>query len=187
MQGWTPLHVASRYTTTHTHTTPHTPPPARFHLLLLSDPLSQVGPSRLRPFSAQGAQTCFGSLGPSLFSCRLKPFFGLLLTASLQHGASVDSRAKYSTTPLHHCCENSHPQVIPLLLDASANINAREKNHGRMPVHLAARSGCVDSVIQLALARADLNAPDAYSRTALHEACWAACTSHIAVRSPPLV
>ena len=133
------------------------------------------------------AQTCVCSLGSSLFSCRLKPFFGLVLTASLQHGASVDARAHHSATPLHHCCENSHPQGIPLLLDACANVNAREKNHGRMPVHLAARSGCVDAVIQLALARADLNAPDAYSRTALHEACWAACTSHIAVRSPPLV
>ena len=101
----------------------------------------------------------------------------------LQHRASVDVFDKHMATPLHKSCEYAHSRVVSLLLAASANLNSREKVNGRQPLHSAARSGCESAVIQLALARADINATDAYARTALHESCWNASSSHDAVSS----
>jgi hypothetical protein len=104
--------------------------------------------------------------------------FSRHLIAFFQRGAIVDALDKHSATPLHKCCEHAHASIVSLLIAASANLNSREKVYGRLPLHSAVRSGCLDAVVQLAQSRADINATDAFSRTALHESCWNASAAH---------
>jgi ankyrin repeat protein len=108
--------------------------------------------------------------------------FSSIHAAIIQRGADVNSLDKHSATPLHKCCEHAHALSVSLLLSASANLNLREKVYGRLPLHSAARSGCEAAVLQLAHARADINATDAFARTALHESCWNPSAAHHYVR-----
>jgi ankyrin repeat protein len=108
----------------------------------------------------------------------ISPLHNLILC---QHRAAVNALDHNYETPLHKCCQFSQPHVIPLLLHARADLHAREKCNGRMPLHVAARSACLDAVQHLVLSQADINSGDSYSRTALHEACWSSSCSFAAV------
>jgi hypothetical protein len=144
----------------------------------------QLGPCRSRsPFAAGASldpQTLDGSTCAAL--CITRYAFIHLHNRLHQHGADVDAADNTLATPLHKCCQFSHSAVVSLLLDVSASVNSREKINGRTPLHCAARSGCQAAILPLVLARADINAVDAYNRTALHESCWAASAAHVAVR-----
>lgn len=64
------------------------------------------------------------------------------------------------------------PEVVRFLLDAGADLNARDES-GRTPLHWAARIGASESVGALLAAGADVHALDAAGRTPLFDA--AAC------------
>ncbi len=74
--------------------------------------------------------------------------------------------------PLHLAAECGHREIVELLLDRGADINARA-NYNRTALHLAAERGHRE-IVELLLDRgADINIRTNYNRTALHiAALW---------------
>jgi ankyrin repeat protein len=62
-------------------------------------------------------------------------------------------------TPLHLAAIHCRTNVLALLLERGAKVDARAKG-GATPLHLAAQAGCVDAVIILLQHGADINARD---------------------------
>jgi len=69
-------------------------------------------------------------------------------------------------TPLHLAATHCRTDVILLLLNKGARINAKA-NGGATPLHLAAQGGCVDAVNLLLAKGAKVNARDDQGRTPL--------------------
>ncbi|KAF5566287.1 hypothetical protein FNAPI_1204, partial [Fusarium napiforme] len=80
------------------------------------------------------------------------------------------TRDQNGFTPLHLAAERDHLAIAMLLLDSSANPNARA-NGGRTPLHLAARYASA-ALVELLVddAHADPNARTTDGRTPLHYA-----------------
>jgi hypothetical protein len=89
--------------------------------------------------------------------------------AALRH-ASPSTRDQNGFTPLHLAAERDHLAIAMLLLDSSANTNARA-NGGRTPLHLAARYSSA-AFVELLVddGHADPNARTTDGRTPLHYA-----------------
>ena len=83
----------------------------------------------------------------------------------LDHGARTDSRiGLWDQTPLHLAVERDQAEILALLLEHGAEIEARDKD-GRTALHLAADQGSLDAVRMLIAAGADLDARDDIDRT----------------------
>ena len=95
------------------------------------------------------------------------------VTDCLQAGADPNARDKHGNTPLYQAARfNQHPAVITLLLDAGADLKARDAFFDSTPLHEAAWSNKNPAVITaLVQAGADPNARGTLGRTPLH---WAA-------------
>jgi ankyrin repeat protein len=77
--------------------------------------------------------------------------------------------APLGLTPLHEAARGGHVDILQLLLNHGASVNA-VTNHGYTPFHHAARVGHVD-ILQLLLNHgASVNAVDKYGETPLHHA-----------------
>ncbi|MCC6003801.1 MAG: ankyrin repeat domain-containing protein [Thermofilum sp.] len=88
----------------------------------------------------------------------------------LRKGANVN--AKYGDsdlTPLHWAAFLGHVDVVRLLLEHGAEVNARNK-YGETPLHRAAAYGRADAARLLLEHGADVNARDEYGWTPLHVA-----------------
>lgn len=72
-------------------------------------------------------------------------------------------------TPLHYAATGGHTDVIEVLLDAGADVNARG-SRGETPLLLAASKGNVEVVELLIDNGADVNQPGSDKRTPLHKA-----------------
>lgn len=75
------------------------------------------------------------------------------------------------STPLHHAAWKGHAEVVTVLLDAGAKVNAQNRNehYGGTPLHQASH-GNQKEVVALLLARgADVHAVSSNGRTALQE------------------
>jgi ankyrin repeat protein len=72
-------------------------------------------------------------------------------------------------TPLHLAAAHCRTNVVLLLLDEGAKVNARAKG-GATPLHLAAQEGCVDVVTILLARGAKINARDDKGYTPLKRA-----------------
>lgn len=75
------------------------------------------------------------------------------------------------STPLHHAAWKGHAELVTLLLDAGAEVNAQNRNthYGGTPLHQAAH-GNQKEVVSILLARgADVHAVSPNGRTALQE------------------
>ena len=88
-------------------------------------------------------------------------------------GFSVKDRDDFGLTPLHWAALFSrNPEVITALLEAGADINARNDKQGETPLHSAAIGNDNPDVITALLqSGADVNARNASGATPLH---WAA-------------
>jgi 26S proteasome non-ATPase regulatory subunit 10 len=78
----------------------------------------------------------------------------------------------FGDTPLHHAASAGHVDILQLLLNHGASVNA-VNNDGRTPLHYAASWGHVD-ILQLLLSHgASVNAVDKEGGTPLHDAACA--------------
>jgi ankyrin repeat protein len=82
--------------------------------------------------------------------------------AALAAATPPDLRDKDGRTPLHWAAEGGHTEVIRVLLDAGAEVDAQELDRyfGRTPLHLAAQGGHTDAIQLLLNAGAEVNAED---------------------------
>ena len=110
-------------------------------------------------------------------------FFGLGQAAEagrilLAAGAEVNARSDnpFAVLPIHSAVAGNHDEVVAVLIDSGADVNARQR-HGWTPLHGAAQNGSVTSVERLLAAGADADAtnddgatPISLARAAGHEA-----------------
>lgn len=90
----------------------------------------------------------------------------------LSSGAEATAKDEWGFTPLHFAAAfNDDPDVISALVDAGADLGARDKEWGATPLHWAAWSNDNPGVIIALLdGGADPNVRDAKDSTPLHAA-----------------
>ena len=95
-----------------------------------------------------------------------------MVLKNLGAGADANARDEWGFTPLHFAAAfNDDPDVITALVDAGADMNARDKEWGATPLHWAAWSnGNPGIIIALLDGGGDPNARDAKESTPLHAA-----------------
>ena len=94
-----------------------------------------------------------------------------LLKQLLEGGTDVAARSSDGFTPLHLAAFFNQPEVVSLLLDKGAEVNAVADNPSRVcPLHSAAACGAVEIVKQLLESGADANAAQHGGWTALQSA-----------------
>ena len=76
--------------------------------------------------------------------------------ALLAVGADVNARSDndFSVLPIHSAVAGGHDEVVAVLVDSGADVNARQR-HGWTPLHGAAQNGSLASVETLLAAGAD--------------------------------
>lgn len=95
-----------------------------------------------------------------------------MVLKNLESGADAGARDEWGFTPLHFAAAfNDDPDIITALVEAGANMHARDKEWGATPLHWAAWSNDNPGIIIALLdGGADLNARDARESTPLHAA-----------------
>ena len=86
----------------------------------------------------------------------------------LQSNANIDAtEGKFQRTPLHFAARSGHRDIVDLLLEKNAQIEAKDRDQ-ITPLHLAARSGHRDIVDLLLEKNAQIEAKDRDQITPLH-------------------
>jgi ankyrin repeat protein/glyoxylase-like metal-dependent hydrolase (beta-lactamase superfamily II) len=84
----------------------------------------------------------------------------------IEHGAEVNARDDYQSTPLHFAAYRGLTESMKILLENGAQVDAQ--NHSEStPLHYAALADRTEAVTLLIAAEATLEIPDDYGRTAL--------------------
>lgn len=85
-----------------------------------------------------------------------------------------NARDKDGSTPLHCACWKGHVEVVRVLLDAGADINAKNQNdhYGDTALHAAAHGNQKDVVEILIKRGANVNSKNKIGRTPLGETEW---------------
>jgi ankyrin repeat protein len=91
----------------------------------------------------------------------------------LKFKARVDARGRLNRSALHVACLAGNPQIAQALLEAGADVNARDE-HGITPLIEATRAGSIETLRMLAARRPDAAAVDNLGRNALAIACQSA-------------
>jgi ankyrin repeat protein len=78
-------------------------------------------------------------------------------------------------SPLHHAASSNRLQIVQLLLDRGADVNAKDHN-GRTPLHVASLEGEMQVVHALLDRGADINIQTKNGSTPLHDAV---CVLHV--------
>lgn len=94
-----------------------------------------------------------------------------------QHADTVElllehCQASDASTVLLLAAQRGKPQIVRLLLEAGAQVDAVDED-GRSALHLAASEGHLEVMRQLFAAGIDVNRPSTRGATALHNAAWA--------------
>ena len=87
----------------------------------------------------------------------------------------VENKSATGHTALHYAAQSGHSEIVKLLLERTANINAVTDEYSTA-LHLASEEGELDVVKLLIDGKVDVNAQDLDGRTALHKACE--CSEH---------
>ena len=85
----------------------------------------------------------------------------------LSAGADVNVKGDGGRTPLHEAAFNRHKEVVELLIDKDADVNAMDELEGLTPLHFAAVFGQKEIAELLIAKGADVNAMDDTGRTPL--------------------
>ncbi len=101
--------------------------------------------------------------------------------ALLAAGADVNARSAnaFAVLPIHSAVAGGHDDVVAVLVDAGADVNARQR-HGWTPLHGAAQNGSLASVERLLAAGADPAARNDDGTTAIDLARAAGHTAIVA-------
>ena len=91
-----------------------------------------------------------------------------VVTAMLAARANPNARRNRQTA-LHVAAENDHDAIINILIDAGANLEARNES-GETALHKATEGAELAALRLLIEAKADINAQENNGNTALHEA-----------------
>jgi ankyrin repeat protein len=81
--------------------------------------------------------------------------------------ADVNVKGDGGRTPLHEAAFNRHKEVVELLIDKDADVNAMDELEGLTPLHLAALKDHKEIAELLIANGADVNAMDDTGRTPL--------------------
>ncbi|CAN5383074.1 hypothetical protein BH11ARM1_BH11ARM1_00240 [soil metagenome] len=83
----------------------------------------------------------------------------------------INALDKDGSTPLHCAAWKGHPEIVTALLDAGADINAKNENShwGDTPLHAAAHGNRKNTAIVLLERGADRNGLNTHGRTPLQE------------------
>ena len=92
--------------------------------------------------------------------------------------ASIQDRDTSSWTPLIMAAAKGHPEVVQLLIERKANVNARG-NGNVTALHLAMEGKHNEVMEALLAAGADPNVQDSFGRTALHDAASAGSVTFV--------
>jgi ankyrin repeat protein len=66
--------------------------------------------------------------------------------ALLEKGALVNSKTRYGATPLSYACDRGNVEMVKLLLDRGADVNAKDTFYGATPMDWAAMKNHADVV-----------------------------------------
>ncbi|RYP70535.1 hypothetical protein DL769_004928 [Monosporascus sp. CRB-8-3] len=91
------------------------------------------------------------------------------LLESKEWDCSKPDKEQSGQTPLHLAVTWELPRAIHLLLEARADVNAKDEDN-KTPLFIAAEEGFVECVKPLLQARADVNTTDSFGRTPLYAA-----------------
>lgn len=85
-------------------------------------------------------------------------------------GASVNVKTVNGKTPLQKAIEKNRPNVVNLLIQFGANVNAVYNSENRTALHLASRNG-FDKIVEALIGHgASINYQNKFGRTALLKA-----------------
>ncbi len=100
----------------------------------------------------------------------------------LKHKAKANARDRNGRTALHQAAFAGHAEIVAALIDAGADVQARDASQQRTPLLEAARGGQLATLEALLAAHADVGATDAQGNDALALACRAERVSSPLVR-----
>jgi ankyrin repeat protein len=87
------------------------------------------------------------------------------IRALLAGGADPNAADAKNWTPLHEAATQPNPEIVSILIDAGARVNAATTSTGATPLHLAASNGFFSIVGLLLDAGANPKALDSNGRT----------------------
>lgn len=133
---------------------------------------SHPAPNRGGGNTTTGAATSEAANAPALHRSAADGRVDTVKEAVEKNPQLVKSRDASGYTALHHAAIGGHADVVQVLLDSGADINARGSG-GETPLLLAAAKGNLEVVELLVKNGADVNKPGADQRTPLHKAAMA--------------
>jgi len=88
-------------------------------------------------------------------------------------GANVNAQNKFGYTPLHNAVSGKNVELVKFLVsEGKADVNAKDKDHGSIPLHIAVREGQSAEIVKFLVSegKSNVNARENDGTTPLHSA-----------------